>query len=417
MTQKNEWLRAVRDYPVSFGISAGYDKLTDLHNEWIRAFIRKRKDQTLQAHRGSYKTTCVMVALALMIIVYPDEALLFMRKTEADVKEVIRGVKNLLQTPMYQDLCVALYGRKLQLTIDSSSVVDTNLKIGPRGTPQLTGVGINGNLTGQHYDIICTDDIITLQDRISRAEREHTKIIYQELQNIKNKGGRFINTGTPWHKDDAFLLMGDVKRYDCYSTGLISKDDLNKIRQSMGPSLFSANYELRHISVEEQMFTSPKFFDGWAVKIYDGIAHIDASYGGADYTAFTILKPQKDGTFLVFGKLWSKHVDDVLPMILAYHREYRAGTIWTEKNADKGYLNRSIREMGLPAKNYSESMNKYVKIATYLRANWDKVIFMEGTDREYIDQILEYTENAEHDDAPDSLACLLRRVTKGARYL
>ena len=46
------------------------------------------------------------------------------------------------------------------------------------------------------------------------------------------------------------------------------------------------------------------------------------------------------------------------------------------------------------------------KITTYLKKWWPKIIFLEGTDPEYIDQILDYTENAEHDDAPDSLAGL-----------
>jgi hypothetical protein len=40
-------------------------------------------------------------------------------------------------------------------------------------------------------------------------------------------------------------------------------------------------------------------------------------------------------------------------------------------------------------------------------------VFLEGTDPEYIDQILDYTENAEHDDAPDSAACICRILDEG----
>lgn len=35
-------------------------------------------------------------------------------------------------------------------------------------------------------------------------------------------------------------------------------------------------------------------------------------------------------------------------------------------------------------------------------------LFVEGTDSDYINQILDYTENADHDDAPDSAACICR---------
>ena len=53
-----------------------------------------------------------------------------------------------------------------------------------------------------------------------------------------------------------------------------------------------------------------------------------------------------------------------------------------------------------------------IKITTYLRKWWGKIVFVEGTDQEYIDQIMDYTENAEHDDAPDSAACLVRVLDK-----
>jgi hypothetical protein len=38
------------------------------------------------------------------------------------------------------------------------------------------------------------------------------------------------------------------------------------------------------------------------------------------------------------------------------------------------------------------------------------VVFVQGTDNEYIDQICDYNENAEHDDCPDSLASLIRKL-------
>lgn len=48
--------------------------------------------------------------------------------------------------------------------------------------------------------------------------------MYNELQNIRTHGGRIINTGTPWHKEDAISEMPNVERYDCYSTGIMSRE-------------------------------------------------------------------------------------------------------------------------------------------------------------------------------------------------
>jgi hypothetical protein len=73
---------------------------------------------------------------------------------------------------------------------------------------------------------------------------------------------------------------------------------------------------------------------------------------------------------------------------------------------------RDLKNMGMRAVSYDENMNKHVKISTYLKAIWQDVVFVEGTDYEYISQIEDYTEDAEHDDAPDSASVLARLLYK-----
>ena len=41
-----------------------------------------------------------------------------------------------------------------------------------------------------------------------------------------------LNTGTPWHKDDAFQLMPNIRRWDCWQTGLMSREEIEKVRAS-----------------------------------------------------------------------------------------------------------------------------------------------------------------------------------------
>lgn len=407
MTVK-DWLELVKTKPIAFGLEAGFEDLTDIHNEWIKSFLFEDEDYTLQAHRGSFKTTCLAIAMALMIIIYPKLNIIFVRKSDDDVKEIIMQVGKLLQTEIFQMLSKALYGVQIVLVKQSAFEIDTNLKSSPRGSSQLLGIGSKASLTGKHADIVITDDIINIDDRISKAHRERTKMTYQELQNIKNRGGRFINTGTPWHKEDAFSLMPNIHQFDCYSSGLMTEKHIQSLRDSMTPSLFAANYELKHIADEDTLFSNPTIDDGSNTElIYDGIAHIDASYGGDDGTAFTIIKKQPNGKIYVFGMLRQKHVDDVLDMFESYREEYRAGTLYLESNADKGYLAKKVQK---PVGSYHEKTNKYIKISTYLRENWKNIIFIQETDKEYINQILDYTENAEHDDAPDSLASAVRII-------
>ena len=296
---------------------------------------------------------------------------------------------------------------------NTMTAITTDAYAAPRGAVQLLGIGIGGSLTGKHADIIITDDIVNLKDRRSRAEREMTKAAYMELQNVRNRDGRFINTGTPWHKEDAFTIMPPPKRYNCYQTGLITKKKLEELRASMSPSLFAANYELQHIASENALFTTPPKFTEDALLLRDGIAHIDAAYDGEDYTAMTCAR-RVGNTVYMFGRIWRAHVDTVLDAALADCERLMCAPISCEDNADKGYLAKEIKKRGTIARRYSEKMNKYVKISSYLRKWWGNIVFLKGTDRAYIDQIMDYTEDAEHDDAPDSAASVCRLLDSRA---
>ena len=227
--------------PDKYARLLGFTKLGSLHREWIHDMVCGKNDDTLMAHRSSYKTTCVSIALAEIIILLPRLKTMFMRKTDTDIKEVIKQVQKILLDPHTQYIVQCIYGVNLRLTIQTANEISTNISTDVKGASQLIGIGTGGSLTGKHYDRIFTDDIINLQDRISKAERDRTKLIYQELQNIKNRDGRIFNTLTRWHKEDAYTLMPEGKKYTCYDTGLISKEELEEIRRSMSPSLFACN--------------------------------------------------------------------------------------------------------------------------------------------------------------------------------
>lgn len=414
-------------HPAMLGHALGYKDFTGLHDGWIRKMLTARQDMTLQAHRGSYKTTCLCEAIALLMLKERDKNIIFLRKTDGDVAEVVTNVDRILCNPVMQDIYRALTGNALEIVKSTNTEITTSAYNAPRGSAQLLGIGIGGSLTGKHADIIITDDIVNLKDRLSRAERDRTKAVYQELMNVKNRGGRMINSGTPWHPDDCFSLMPKPEKYDCYTTGLLTKEQTEVLRQSMAPSLFAANYELIHIATENALFTTAPVYatDRMAVEVLkkeeakaenllrDGIAHIDAAYGGEDYTALTCGKRIGDKLYL-YGRMWQKHIDTVLDSVLADVGRLMCGPIYCEDNGDKGFLAKEIKRQGIRAIPYHEKENKYLKISTFLRKWWGNIVWLEGTDKAYIDQIMNYTEDAEHDDAPDSAACVCRHYDKKA---
>ena len=187
--------------PYLLGHALGFNKLTELHNKWIVNMITDTNDKSLMAHRASYKSTCVSIALAIIILLFPNKRTLFMRKTDNDVREIVKQVQNILRNPYIIYFVNCIYGVNLKLDVSSSTEIKTNLTTDLKGTPQLVGIGTSASLTGKHFDFIFTDDIINVNDRVSRAERERTKIVYQELQNIKNRDGRiFANLKMCWNR-------------------------------------------------------------------------------------------------------------------------------------------------------------------------------------------------------------------------
>ena len=90
--------------------------MTELHNDWLKKMIFAAEDETILAHRGSYKTSCLSVAIAILMILFPYKNIIFLRKTDDDVIEVIEQVANILSTPVFLFIVKALYGVELQFT-------------------------------------------------------------------------------------------------------------------------------------------------------------------------------------------------------------------------------------------------------------------------------------------------------------
>lgn len=401
-------VNSIRKKPYLIARDIGFTDVREYpHNDWMRNILTGEKDYTLLAHRGSYKSSVLSVCIALLMVLTPDKNIIFLRKADNDVTEMIRMVKKALESNVLQAYAMMIYHKRIELIESTASTITTNLFLSASGSSQLLGIGLKSSITGKHGDIVITDDICNISDRISKAERDRTKLQYQELQNIRNRGGRIINTGTRWHKEDVYTLMDNIHTYDCYETKLISNKQIEAIRKSMSPSLFSCNYELQIIASENALFTTPPTFTDDESIFRDGMAHIDAAYGGEDWTAFTCGKRVGDKLYM-YGRAWQKHVDTVLPACIAEAQRLMCAPVYCEDNGDKGYLAKEIKRLGARPAIYHEKENKYIKISSYLRKWWPNIVWLEGTDKEYINQIMDYTEDAEHDDCPDSAASMAR---------
>lgn len=413
-------LRAIINKPAQFlGSLAGYHDLTDLHNEWIKLAWDQKEPVGIRAFRGSYKTSSVIIIGGIRyILLNPDKRIILIRKTQqGDASPTLRAMVNLIRSEKIWSIFQYLYPG---IEIVEDTKTRFRLSTMPTGTKEanVMAFGIGDSITGTHGDVILTDDILNIKDRVSVAERNKTKQAFYELQNIADDGAKQIYNGTVWHEGDVWTDIAKVaKIYDYpaseYWDQLFEPESLEKRRESLPPTLFAINYELSFIHDDSLLFSRVRYSDETidenSFRQGKVFAHVDGAYGGRDTTALTV----KAGD-LIFGKVWPDHVSKHVQEIGRICREYNVSMGYAETNADKGYLLNELKETGTPWRGYHEKTNKEIKISTVLQKHWDRLQFDRRTDDEYIQQVSEWSEDGRgSDDAPDSLASLLRQTEGG----
>lgn len=279
----------------------------------------------------------------------------------------------------------------------------------PEGS--INALGIDTGITGKHAEKIICDDFATLKDRISTAEREKTISMIQEIRtNIIDQGYHCGFIGTPWHKKDAWSILPKPLVFDVEVCGILSKKEIEEKRKITLPSLFAANYLLKHISDEGRLFNDP-FYKPWLLSYTDVWGHIDSAFDGVDTCGLTFMaKKSSEGRIQAFGKVYGGNVKNWIDTIEAEYRKRRCKGMYVESNTDKGYTADLLRQRGIHVVDggYHESQNKHIKISSHLYDAWKKIDWDPETDIEYMEQVIDYEKNSGPDDCPDSAASLIR---------
>ena len=402
------------EHPHLIGHLVGRKLLTEMHSGWIKycwdGIHEGETTRGLMAHRGAYKTTAIdCIGCLRHMLLYPEDRIGLVRKNFKESAEILSTVHKMMLVPEIQYLFYCLHGEFPIATTKREDKVEYNFKTVSTPEGNLGAFGIETEITGKHFDVILMDDFVTINDRISKAEREKTCLKVQEIQtNIIDPGKQMIFVGTPWHKQDAWSVIG-VKpiAFDCYSTGLLSEERLRYLRKKTTNSMFCANYELRHVASEDTIFNNPAWGD-WIYKRSGVYGHLDAKFSGDHTNGLTFMAERNDGKIQAVGFVFNENIVDKMNYVKSKWERYFCGTMCVEENADKGFVAMGLKKQGIPVKSYHEKMNKHVKITTYLKERWDDIVWSKETDPEYMTQILDYAEGCEPDDCPDSASSLIR---------
>lgn len=428
-------------HPHLLGHILGYSKLTEIHSQWIWHLWGQPEGihTALQAHRGSFKTTgCNITGSIWWLLFHPEDRIGTVRKSFKVAGETLAAIEKGLKLPEVGALFDTVQPELAPFKILASPFgkVALSCKKIPTNEVSLQAFGVDQLPTGTHLDRIPLDDVVGRQDRYSKAERERTVSACQEiLANIIDPGKTVMHMGTPWHPMDAWKLWDKKQsiietedtiidgeednplqapaKYDDDATGLLSEDQKRRIKRVTSPSLYAANYKLKHMADEDQLFKEPVYGE-WDPKIYRVYMHVDAKWEGTHTMGVTFAARRLDGKIQIHGKLYTDSIVRKIGNIMEHAVKFKVRKSWVENNPDKGYTAKLLSRKPapdrppIPVKEYHETMNKHNKITSYLLEYWDELVFDPKSDEAYMAQILDYRENQEPDDAPDSLASLLR---------
>jgi hypothetical protein len=355
----------VRDQPHKLGWMLGYNKLSEIHSKWIIDVWDKKIP--LMAHRGSYKTTSVLIVGAIReFLRYPDTRLGVIRKTYKEAMKPVNTIVKCFEKPELKGLYYYAHGIIPRVIKKDGGLVTFNFKLTNTNEGSLNAFGIEDIKTGMHLDEAFCDDIITLKDRISKAARESTKEGIRELTtNIMDEGQDVMFDGTPWHKDDGWSIIPKPKKYDWKKTGIFTKELIEKKRKGTTKQLFSINYELKHTTPDDAIFKDP-VYGKWDYTLPSVYGHLDAKYKGDHTNGLTFMAKREDGRFQITGYTWPEHIDEHIKDVVELYQKRRCSKLWNEENADKGYLAKDLKKEGMKVDTYSEHWHKHTKIVTFL---------------------------------------------------
>lgn len=419
-----EMLGRVRDYPHLIGHMVGKTKLTELHSDWIKKIwdTPGGENASLMSHRGAYKTTAITeIGIIYYLLFHPSDRIALIRENFTEAAATLDTIKKYMENPAIISMFEYAHGKIPKVLKSPWGKILFSFKKTITKENSIDAYGINQVPTGAHYDRIICDDIVTINSRLSRASRERVKQgVLEIITNIIDPGKSCFFVGTPWHRDDAWAMTNDNNelvipeawKYRPDDTKILSVEELQKKRKTTTASLFAINYNLdTSVKDEGQIFDEP-IYGPWdytlrTTKIF---GHMDAAWDGTCTNAFTAMAQRPDGLIQAYGKVYVGTFDSCKLQVAKECKNRNVRNFYMEKNPDKGMASGELRKIpGFPIVHaYNESMNKDIKIVSFLKKYWQQIIWDPNTDADYLNQINDYRPGQDPRDAPDSAASLLR---------
>ena len=241
----------------------------ELHGEVFQELktLEEVLDLLIQLPRGHLKSTILIAWVLQQIIRKPEIRISIVCSVYNLALKLMLDFKNVVAIPKVRELFPDIFWENT----NHNSCIWQSDRIVVKRRPGISGytlrVGsIDGEMTGEHYDIVCFDDVQAKQNSQTALQIQGVIDGIKNFKSILEPGGMRLFIGTRWKEDDAYnWLINEVGIRAFIKTccvdaegnpcsvledhaipifpGRFSLQELRNIRKEQGAYFFSCQYE------------------------------------------------------------------------------------------------------------------------------------------------------------------------------
>jgi predicted phage terminase large subunit-like protein len=227
LTDKQLEIRALAmaDLRAFVGLVAPERMLGHCHLDLLKFLMEDDQYQLVIWPRGHQKSTMLAYWCAWKIINDPSITILYTSATSDLTEKQINFIKGILDSDVVRKYWSELLNpeqgkrecwRAMEFAVDHPARQAEAIRF-----PTCKGVGVGGNITGFHADILVLDDLVVMENVETKTTREDVRRSYSLFNSILNPNGTIKAIGTRYHPEDLYndLITMTEDHYD--DTGVI----------------------------------------------------------------------------------------------------------------------------------------------------------------------------------------------------
>lgn len=199
----------------------GMSKWDDsLHDDLAAYLEASGPNKLILIPRGHLKSSIVTVGWSIQQILRNPNTRILIRNAVWDKARMMMGS---IQSYLEDGPLPLIFGdfrtNKTYWTKDGLTIHQRKDKV--KKEPTLMSAGLETSLTGYHYDIVVDDDLVDLDNSVTKEQIQKVIRVYNDSFNLLDRGGTHVLVGTRWNLRD---LYGHVLNTDLATVNGVKVD-------------------------------------------------------------------------------------------------------------------------------------------------------------------------------------------------